>query len=128
MSTRRVAKSGAERAGIKGTTEERRVVSLTLSRRLAWGLGVLSRIRGVPLGEMCEPLLATMVANQRLPWSAYEDLLAAEGADRRDPVGRDKSIDPAAATLPLAGPVTPPEATPAGPPRGAGEGMKRRGA
>jgi hypothetical protein len=81
MATRRIARTGAERGATAGTIGDTAVVSLTLPRRLAWGLGVYSRIRGVPLGELCRPHLEGIIKGRGLPWSEYDRLRAEQLAE-----------------------------------------------
>jgi hypothetical protein len=73
MPSRKIAKSKAEKRGVWA---DRVSVTLMLPGRTAWGMGVLSRIRGVSLGKLCEDALAELLRGQGIPWSKYDEARA----------------------------------------------------
>ena len=54
------------------------VVTLTVPRRLAWGLGMRSKGERVDLGMLCFAALAALVKARRIPWSWFDEILASE--------------------------------------------------
>jgi hypothetical protein len=119
MTSRKIAKTKAEKLGV---FKDRVSVTLMLPGRIAWGLGVLARIQGLPLGKLCEAALAELLRGQGIPWSRYDEArasLVSGTPAMEDREGLDE------ATLPIAEALTPSEGDPSARSSGKGSGRRR---
>jgi hypothetical protein len=102
------------------------VITLTLPRRLAWALGTYSRGQGVDLGLLCFAALKATIQAKRIPWSWFEEILAAEKPDRPQTVSEASQETQAVEPGEAAGPVAAPPALDAAPEPGrAGKGSRK---
>jgi hypothetical protein len=101
------------------------LITLTVPRRLGFGLGIYSRGLKLDLGQLCHAALASIIKGKRIPWAWFDEILASEKA------GGQKTETQEDGGKPVDGPVDPvvtvdqppaPQATPAA---GGGEGAPK---
>jgi hypothetical protein len=92
--SRTVLKDGAARVAAGKPEEERAVITLTVSRRLAWGLRMYAKGREMDLGELCEPHLEAIVQGKRIPWAWYQEILDSERTEAPSVTSQEIQVNP----------------------------------
>ncbi len=103
MAIRRIARTKAETTAL---TRDSAVVAFTTTPKLAWGLGVYSRICGQSIGELLGPAVDELLRAKRIPWSAYDEAVEAVQARRRGVAARQDAANDAVEAFPI-GETTP---------------------